>query len=329
MTFLQELPVPEWAALVPLALALGVVMYLTLLGLAVVPHVPAVPPLPGDLEFLATPSVMVPAALLYLLGWMVRRRRIPELVWEGGNVGVRAIAAGLLALLVIPEGGVAGKAAAALGTGVAAGLLQLLRLGWITLDHQGGIVPARRWIQKLGADTGALGLLWLTLLSPGPAALLAGVVLVALAAGGGPAYRAGRLSLVALVGLFRVAAGRSGWRHRRALPSRVARRVRSGHLDGKAGIRAAPAALLRRDGGRSFQDGWLVASAEGPWFLPRSGRVREGFPLAHRVIGVPIRSPLLTEVELRDPGGDMILMVPVGGPGPEELAGVFERFENL
>jgi hypothetical protein len=72
-----------------------------------------------------------------------------------------------------------------------AAVLQLLRLGWITLDHQGGIVSARRWIQKLGADTVALGLLWLTIGSPGPASLLATVVLICLLAGGGPPQRGG------------------------------------------------------------------------------------------------------------------------------------------
>jgi len=329
MTWLQELPVPEWAPLVPLALALGVVMYLTLLGLAVVPLLPLAPALPGDLALLATPSVMIPAALLYLVGWTVRRHRVPELFWETGNVGVRAVAAGLLALLVVPEASWLGKLGALVGTGAVAAFLQLLRLGWITLDHQGGIVPARRWIQKLGADTVALGLLWLTLLAPGLASLLATVVLLALVAGGAPAYRAGRLSMVTLVSLFHAAAGRSGWSRPGILPRRIATRVPSRDLDGRDDIRATPAALLRRDGSRSFQDGWLVAGGEGPRFFARSGRRPEGLHLASRRVGVPVRRALLTEVELRDSAGDLLLMVPVGGPGPDELAGAIASCENL
>jgi hypothetical protein len=239
------------------------------------------------------------------------------------------VAAGLIALLVVPGAGPVGRAAAALATGTTAGFLQMLRLGWITLDHQGGFLPARRWIQKLGVDTLVVGLLWFTLRSPGIAALLAGVVLVALVTGAGPAYRAGRLSLMALFGFFRVAAGRSGWRKPRALPKWVRRGEGVRNLDHEDEGRGTPAAILRRNESRSFQDGWLVASGQGPRFVARSHRGGEGLALARRRLGAPVRRSVLTEVELRDPRGDMLLMVPVGGPGPEELARVLEECENL
>jgi hypothetical protein len=260
---------------------------------------------------------------------MVRRGRVPELFWEGGNIGVRVIAGGLLVLLVLPDAHGVSAAGAALATGLTAGGLQLLRLGWITLDHQGAPVPARRWIQKLGVDTVVLGLLWLTFFSLPVALILAAAVYMGLIAGAGSAFRAGRLSVVALYGLFWSAAGRGGWIPPKGLPGRVARHLHEGGYGPADGARATPAAILRRDGPGRFQDGWLIAGGGAPRFLPRAGRGSLPVPLGPRRSGTPIRRHVLTEVELGGPEGDILLMIPAGGPSPEEVGALLGAHENL
>jgi hypothetical protein len=42
-----------------------------------------------------------------------------------------------------------------------------------------------------------------------------------------------------------------------------------------------------------------------------------------------VPTPLATEVGLSAEGSELLLMVPVGGPEPEELGGVFAGDENL
>jgi hypothetical protein len=320
VTPFDPLPPSDWGILLSLAIALGGSLYLGLLGLSVFPLIPGTPDTFGPLALLATPPVTILAALLYLTVWAVRGHPAIEFLWEFANIGIRAIAVTLLGAVAL--GGSASPHAwiAAVCSGGMAGYIQHLRLGWMLLDHHSDWVPARRWIQKLGGDSAALGLLWLSLLYPRVGPVVGGIGLIAVIVMSRPAYRSGRFSRALVSGLVGELLGRGGWRGREDAPGWIVRaidRVGAGGLP----IHATPAALVWTHRASSFQDGWLVLSERGAALFFRNFTRLWEVPLDGMAADSISKFPHLTRISLANAGGDLALLLPRGGPGGEEVGG--------
>ncbi len=325
MTEVASLPVflPEWALLLPLSVSLGACLYLSLLCLSVLPLVPGFADLPGDLELLVGPETTLAAMGLYFVGWAVRGHPLVELLWGVGNVGIRFIAVALLGLLVLSGGGSLASAPFLLLAGGIAAYVQLQRVGWIVIDHRGGWIPARRWIQRLGAESIALGLLWLALLHPAVGVVASAVALIVVTVAGRAFHQAGRLAVAVAVGAFRAASGRSGWRTGSAPPGWVRRAREFNDEVGVDSARATRAALVRPGTRPALVYGWLVSFATGPAFLFRSLDRLWDISLERATLESCARRFHMTEIGLEDEVGRLALLVPIGGPGPEELEGIF------
>jgi hypothetical protein len=317
---MEPLHLSEWGILLSLAIALGGSLYLGLLALSIFPLIPGTPDTFGPLGLLATPPVTILAAVFYLTAWGVRGHPSLEFMWEFANIGIRAIAVTLLALIAL--GGVESPLAwaAVLGAGAIGGFVQFLRVGWMLLDHHSDWVPARRWIQKLGGDTTAVGLLWLTLLYPFVGPQVAGIGLIAGIAMSHSAYRSGRFSLTLAGGFAREILGMSGWRGRADLPRWVLRAVHA-YGTGEIPGHATPAALVWTHRASSFQDGWLVITGRGPVFFFRTLSRLWEVSLDGMTTGSVERSLHLNQISLRDAEGDLALLLPNGGPKVEEVGG--------
>jgi hypothetical protein len=311
---------PEWWVLIPLAVALGLNLYLVLLGLVLLSHVPGAATPPGDLGSLSGPWAAVAAAGLYGLGWLAGRSRPGLLAWETLHLIVTSVAAGLLGLLVFHErGGAEAWAAALVSAGIAGGV-HGLRLGWGTLlEHLRTRVP-KPPARSLGEGALALGLLWAALHHPETGSILAGAILLALAASGAPGFRAARFTRHLLRGLGRSLIGDVAWRRGRALPVWIRRSLRRSGASDAIGPRGVPAGLLGVAGAGLFRDGWLVVSPEGVGFhYRRLGRPwRVDLSRAEPVRGRAHED--LLRVDWRDPDGEFALLLPLDAP-EEEIVG--------
>src|SRR5690606_10100086 len=151
-------PLEQGAALLPLALAAGLDLPLTLLllGSALSLGFQSAPP--GELEQLAIPHVLMMAGVLWLVETWAERRRISALGWNLVQGLVRPLAGALLALLLIPDAALPWRALAALGAGTVALWTQAARTGWrLLLDLAGAARPSRLLVSA-AEDAGAIAL---------------------------------------------------------------------------------------------------------------------------------------------------------------------------
>ena len=107
-------PLEQLAALLPLALAAGVDLPLTLLLLGGALSLGFQIPPPGEL---AVPNVLVMAGVLWMLEFWAERRPVSALGWNLAQGLVRPFAGALLALLLVPDAGIGWRALAALVAG--------------------------------------------------------------------------------------------------------------------------------------------------------------------------------------------------------------------
>lgn len=313
---MEPLGIPvEWGLLLVLAVAVGTDLYLSLLTLAVLPHVLVGADPPGRLGFVSGPWVGISSAILYALGWAVGIGGRWGLVWSVFHLPVKMAAAGALALLLFPgQIGWDLWPAVAAGAGVA-GSVHGLRLGWrLILDHGAGL-PVSAWLRALAEDTLVVGLLWITFsihIAVGLAAAATALLILLLLAG--PSLRAALFTYHLLRGVARHALGFSDLRPAERLPGWIRRAVNEGsgtEVSGVRGMRAAVAGLAE---GGAFRTGWFVHGPRGPAFLYRTpGRIRE----VDLVQGPPSIAPErggVIKVTWQPPAEGFALLVPLGAP---------------
>jgi hypothetical protein len=312
---------PEWLLLVPLALALGIELYLTLLVLVVLAYLPMVG-LPGGMAGLASPWIAAVVLILYVAGWKIEEHRDRFLVWELFHLPVRFVAGGLMAFLLMPPPAgflswdVVPWTAIFLAAGLATGV-QFLRIGWSLVVTRALDLPPGRGTRILAEDLVAVGLLLTTFLW----APLAGVVvslalLLFLLWWAGPFYRAARFAPRLLGARIRSLVGASEWTPFPHLPSWIRRRVEGGDLPHQ-GVRGVRAALVGVPDTGILRDGWFVLGPSGPLFLYRTpGQVWEVALFRGQPYGARAHEELL-RVDWRDQDGRYALLLPRGAPETE------------
>lgn len=322
---LDPLPaIDQVAALLPLALAAGLDLPLTLLLVAAAPSLGFQTPAPGELGQLAIPHVLVMASALWVLEAWAERRPIPALGWNLAQGVVRPLAGALLTLLLVAGAGPVWELLSALVGAAVALWAQAARTGWrLLLDLAGAKRPSRLLVSA-AEDAGALALVALLLDTPVPAAALALVTLLLGAAWARPAVRAyGFGARLAWGGTWGVLEPRR-WSDPARFPGWVQDALsRDPSLVG-GGLRGTPAGALAHPELDVFHSGWVVVRGGPPLFLFRRGRRVHSVDLGEaRAIAVG-RRQIHNRVELSDKEGrTYALCFPWDGPRVEGLEAEF------
>ena len=315
MSWLQDLPT-TYVLIAPIAVAVGIDQYLTILLLALVPHAVFwdVTP-PGALWELSAIGVIGVALCFWTLEAIAERGTGAALAWMAVHTLIRPLAGALLAYMLLAA---EPAAARAVGAGVAA-LLALLghcaRAGLRSHLYFSGERRAPRALISALEDVLVMGLVVLSLDRPTIAAgvvVLAGALWVRRA---GTHLRSFAFALTLGRGKLWSMLGRGGWSTEDDFPAWLRRRIRKevGRY-GPAAVRGAPAAIHPLPGTRGLRTGWLLVRESTPLFVTRRG------PAA-----VPIALGGITPTELADDaffrrldfvgeGRKGFLCVPVNGP---------------
>jgi hypothetical protein len=321
--FLPLPPLGQVAALLPLALAAGLDLPLTLLllGSALSLGFQSAPP--GELEQLAIPHVLMMAGVLWVLEAWAERRPISALGWNLVQGVVRPLAAALLALLLVPDAALPWRALVAGVAALVALWTQAGRTGWrLLLDLAGAQRPSRLLVSA-AEDAGAIALVALLLDTPVAATALSLVTIGLGMAWARPSVRAYRFGLeLAWGGTWGMLSPRR-WSEPARFPRWVARALSDDEVGG-GGLRGTRAGALAHPDLDVFQGGWVVVRGGSPLFLYRSGRTTRAVDLdAGRNVRW-VAEQFHNRVELEDAKGrTYALCFPWDGPRVEGLKAEF------
>jgi len=309
--------------LLPLAVAAGLDLYLTLLLLGASALLGWTTASPDPLTDLGTPVVAALAGLFYMAETGVSRLPWATTLWNVPNTVVRFVGACGLATLALPPTSRLVAGMAVLGAGALAVAIHAARTGWwLELDLRGA--PGRARILTIGAeDIVVVALLPLILDRPSTRVFLAALVLGVGALGvrrhlAASAF-AHRLVMTWIPGVL--AKGR--WLDATSLPT-WAHTIAGASGPGDPTIRCTPVAAFGSAVPGRFRRGWLTVALSGPLFLWRRGEgglvVDLSDPREARVHAEPLHHQV--DLVLRD-GRRCGLAIPKGGPGIEMLRQLF------
>jgi hypothetical protein len=317
-------PADQLAALLPLALAAGLDLPLTLLLIGAAPALGFQSLPPGELGDLSARPVLVVSVVLWLLEVWAERRPVSALAWNLAQGIVRPLAGALLVLLLIPDADPLVRAGAALvGAGVAL-WTQAGRTGWrLLLDLARARRPSRALVAA-AEDAGALALVALLLDAPLAATALALVTVALGAAWARPSVRAYFFGLRLLWGSTWGVLAPRRWSEPARFPGWVARALSSDVLAPGGGLRGAPAGALAHPDLDVFQAGWVVVRGSSPVFVFKRARRTRSVELADARTVRVIQEQIHNRVELLDPQGrTYALCFPWDGPRAEGLEAEF------
>lgn len=325
---MTSFPIPEAVllALVPLAVAAGLDLYLTLLLLGIAAITGWGAPLPGNVADLGAVPLLAMAAGFYLVELGAERSGRVSLFWNSAHAPIRALGAFLLVVLAVPQaplavqgvGGVLAAALAAVAHGGRFGSRQLLRLA--------APRPPSFALVSLAEDVLVLALVAMALDAPTSGAFAALALVVLVLTAGRPAIRASLFAMRLAWGVWSSLLSQRRWRAPGDFPAWLRR---AGAGDGLAPgglLRGSPAGGWRVPGGGPFRIGWVVITGTGPFFLYRGLlRVRSASLSGARVRAVVERA-VFQRVELLDLNGrPFALLLPRDGPAADVLRGEFRR----
>ncbi|MSR36570.1 MAG: DUF4126 family protein [Gemmatimonadetes bacterium] len=317
-------PAGQIAALLPLALAAGLDLPLTLLLIGAAPELGFQSTPPGELADLSARPVLVMAAVLWILEVWAERRPVSALSWNLVQGVVRPLAGGLLALLLIPDAEAPVRwAAAAVSAGVAL-WTQAGRTGWrLLLDLARARHPSRA-VVSAAEDAAALALVALLLDAPIAATVLALVTMALGAAWARPSVRAYRFGLRLIWGgTWGVLAPRR-WSEPSRFPGWVTRALSSDAMAPGGWLRGAPVGALAHPDLDVFQAGWVVVRGGRPLFVFRRGGGTRSVELSSPGTVRVVQDQIHNRVELLDPQGrTYALCFPWDGPRAEGLEAEF------
>lgn len=308
------------AALLPLALAAGLDLPLTLLLIGSAASLGFQSAPPGELGDLAVAPVLAMAGLFWLLEFWAERRWLSALGWNLAQGLVRPLAGALLALLLIPDAGAPWRYGAAIVAALIALWAQVARTGWrLLLDLAKARRPSRILVSA-AEDAAALALVALLLDAPQAATGLSLVIIGLGAAWTQSSVRAYRFGLRLVWGLIWGVLTPQRWREPERFPRWVERALSNNALAPSSGLRGAPAGVLAHPELDVFHGGWVVVGGSSPLFLYRRGRSTRSVELGGGQAIRVARAHIHNRVELQDPlGHTYALCFPWDGPVPEAL----------
>jgi hypothetical protein len=317
-------PTDQLAALLPLAIAAGLDLPLTLLLLGSASSLGFQSAPPGELGDLAVALVLGMAGLLWLLELWAKRRWLSALGWNLAQGLVRPLAGALLALMLIPDAGTPWRYGAALVAALVSLWTHAGRTGWrLLLDLAKARHPSRILVSA-AEDATALALVALILDAPLAATGLSLVMIALGTAWARPSVRAFRFGLrLAWGGTWGVLAPRR-WSEPERFPRWVKRSLSSDALAPSGGLRGTPAGALAHPDLDVFHRGWVVVRGGSPLFLYRLGHSTRSVDLGGWQAIRVARAQIHTRVELQDyQERTFALCFPWDGPVPESLEAEF------
>ncbi|MGD2070965.1 MAG: DUF4126 family protein [Gemmatimonadota bacterium] len=311
---------PELWTLLPLGLAAGLDLYLTLFLLGAAPWLGFDAVLPGALSGLRSPPVLMLAAVFYLLEGAAERWAPSTVFWNAVHIVVRPVTVALLALLLLQEAPTALRVGGTVLTGMVALGTQAVRVGGSFVLWLSRARTATRVIASAAEDATVVALTAFLLERPEAGTVVAAVLILA-------AFPQAGAYVDAFAFTLRSAWGRTWgvlrprrWLDREAFPPWVDQVV-TRRAEETGPVRGTPAAGFRLPVGAIFRRGWIVVTDSGPAFVHRRALEAHVLPLrALHPVAVTDHG-FHRRVRLSDgEGGAAELHVPPDGPSAEALA---------
>lgn len=322
---MSDLP-PELLVLVPLALAAGVDLYLTLLVLGAAPTTPWWDhPMPGSLGELDSLGILITVGGFYILEFAAERFPPSALIWNAFHAVIRPLSGALLALLLLDGQSLP---IVVLGAVLAAALTSLahaVRSGGAILRWLNPAPTPHVLLVSLLEDAIVLGLLTLVLDLP-VWALGVSLVLMLLSVPGIRSHVRAFWFAVRLVTArgFQTLSVRR-WLGQDELPAWVRRSLAEDVLAPGGGLRGSPAGAYRLPGAARFAIGWVVVRGGSPIFAWRTA----SGPRTAVDLG-PLRPQRISETEFfrridltGEAGRKACVFFSVNGPSEESLRAEF------
>jgi len=263
---------PELLILVPLAVAAGIDLYLTLLFLGAIPTTAWWGgPLPGALSDLDSISVMLVVGGFYLLEFSAERFPTASLIWNAFHAVIRPLSGALLALLLLDGQAPAVIVAGAIASGVLVSAAHAIRSGASILRWLSWKPAPHPVLPSLGEDAVVLGLVALVVDQPEWA--LAGGLLIAVigSIGGASRVRAFGFAVRLATGRIFKTLGARRWTDTEGFPTWVRDALKGDVMAPGGGLRGSSVAAHQLEGAPPFATGWLVVTGDAPVFVFRKG----------------------------------------------------------
>lgn len=311
----------ELLLLLPLAFAVGLDLYLTLLVLAGVGLMAPDPLLPPAVADLGRTGIVAVVGTLYLAEAAAEQRPLSDLLWHAAQVLARPLAAALLAVLLLDGHPWAVVIPGAIVAAVLAFLVHGMKMGGglllaLVLDD-----PPARGLRTLGEDALVGGLLVLTLEAPSVAAILTFTAVVAILVAGPTLRRAHHFALRLVWGAIVHLISSTRWRGPEELPEWCqiqSASPKEGSLE-DSGLRGARAGAWGVPGAGGFHSGWVLFSTGRPRFAYSNQTGRSGERLPTDTAPRVSRRTLCTRAELGEGPDRVLLLFPRDGPEPGAL----------
>lgn len=314
---------PELWILLPLAMAAGIDLYLTLLVLGAAPTLPWWDhPLPGSLGDLDATSIVVVIGLTYALEFLAERRPASALIWNALHALIRPVSGALLAALLLHGQGLSMVVTGALLGGLVTSLSHAVRSGAALLRWLDPALGPHPLLVSLLEDAAVVALVVLSLDRPQVALGAAAALLLI-----GIPFAPTRVRVFGFA--TRLASARAFqsfrqrvWTPSEGLPGWVRRSLRDDRLAPEGGLRGAHAGILRMPGLPRFATGWVVVRGGRPTFvygLP--GRTGRALELGALTLSDVVEEEFYRRVDLRDEEDQPLRMFFfVNGPSAAALA---------
>jgi hypothetical protein len=313
---------PELLALVPLAIAAGVDLYLTLLFLGAAPALHWWDALPGALGDLNSTGVLVMVGSFYLLELLTELLPSAALFWNASHAIIRPVAGALLALLLLDGQPLSVVVPGALVAGVLASGAHATRTGGGVLYWLDSKRVPHRFLVALLEDAAVLGTVVLVLDSPPAALAVTLAICLASARVVGSQVRAFAFAVELVWAKVWLTLGQPRWSDPEDFPWWVSGALKGDVMAPGGGLRGCRAGGHRLPGAPRFAVGWVVVRGDTPLFVYRRRARTLQVPMGTlKALGVA-QSAFFRRVELGGPGSPN-LYFPLDGPGPESLRAEF------
>lgn len=317
---------PELLVLLPLALAAGIDLYLTLLFLGAAPTTSWwAQPLPGALGDLDSPGVLIMVGTFYLLEFAAERYATSALVWNAFHAIIRPLAGALLALLLLDGEPFALAIVGAVLAGAVASFAHSVRSGGAIVRWLGSATSPHVLLVSMAEDVIVLGLVALALDAPLTALGVAAILLVVVVSSAGPAHaRAFAFAVRLAVARVSQTLTQRRWLGPDELPAWVRRSLEGDVLAPGGGLRGSPAGAHRLPGAPRFATGWIVVRGGSPLFVYRRRRGPESVDLGPLVAEGVLETAFFRRVDLKTrAGAPARVFFGVNGPSEASLRAEF------
>ena len=317
---------PELLVLLPLAVAAGIDLYLTLLLLGAAPTTSWwTQTLPGALGDLDSPGVLIMVGTFYLLEFAAERYATSALVWNAFHAVIRPVAGALLALLLLDGEPLVLAFAGAVLAGTVASFAHSVRSGGAIVRWLGSATSPHVLLVSMLEDVIALGLVALALDAPLAALGVATALLAGVAASAGPAHaRAFAFAVRLAVARVSQTLTQRRWLGPEELPAWVRRSLEGDVLAPGGGLRGSPAGAHRLPGAPRFATGWIVVRGGSPLFVYRRRRGPESVDLGPLVAEGVLETSFFRRVDLKTrAGAPARVFFGVNGPSEASLRAEF------